>query len=124
VDDKLYQVLWNYWLYYPKPNASKPDKDAYLPRADYQKRWVFCHPNGERVKSVKIAFERACRKAGLKGISIYSLRHTFASHLIMTGVSIKTVQVLLGHKSISTTLNIYLSEHICPSNQSPALSEF
>jgi len=40
-------------------------------------------------------------------VSVHSLRHTFASHLIMAGVPIKTVQVLLGHKSISTTLDIY-----------------
>jgi len=56
MDDELYQVLWNHWLYYPKPNASKPDKDAYLPRADHQKRWVFCHPKWWAGKEYKNYF--------------------------------------------------------------------
>jgi len=67
---------------------------------------------GEKVKSVKTAFQKACRKAGLEGVSVHSLHHTFASHLIMAGVPIKTVQVLLGHKSIGTTLDIY--RHLSP----------
>ena len=67
---------------------------------------------GEKVKSVKTAFQKACKKAGLEGVSVHSLRHTFASHLIMAGVPIKTGQVLLGHKSIGTTLDIY--GHLSP----------
>lgn len=43
------------------------------------------------------------RKAGLKGMKVHSLRHTFASHLIMNGVDINTVKELLGHASIATT---------------------
>ena len=75
---------------------------------------------GEKVKSVKTAFQKACRKAGLEGVSVHSLRHTFASHLIMAGVPIKTVQVLLGHKSISTTLDIY--GHLSPEHIALAIN--
>ena len=43
------------------------------------------------------------RLAGIKHATIQPMRHTFASHLVMKGVSIRTVQELLGHSSISVT---------------------
>lgn len=54
---------------------------------------------------------RACRKAGLREIGWHGLRHSFASQLVMAGVSLKTVQELLGHKSIKTTM-VYA--HLAP----------
>jgi integrase len=47
---------------------------------------------------------RACRRAGLRRIGWHVLRHTFASHLVMRGVSIKAIQELLGHASIEMTM--------------------
>jgi integrase len=53
----------------------------------------------------KTRFRRVCKKAGIKQgkWGVHCLRHTFASHLVMGGVPIRTVQVLLGHASIKTT---------------------
>jgi site-specific recombinase XerD len=50
--------------------------------------------------------------------SIHTLRHTFASHLVMSGVDLTTVQKLLGHASIETT-QIYA--HLAPDHLRAAM---
>ena len=50
------------------------------------------------------AFEPALRKAGITGVCWHKLRHTAASRRIMAGVDLVSVQRILGHQSIHTTL--------------------
>lgn len=44
--------------------------------------------------------------------NFHSLRHTYATRLFENNVPIKTIQALLGHKDIATTMNIYT--HVMP----------
>jgi site-specific recombinase XerD len=58
-------------------------------------------------------FEPALYVAGIRYFSWHCLRHTFASRLVMAGVDLRTVQELLGHKSIAMTVRY---SHLAPAH--------
>lgn len=65
--------------------------------------WVFCKDSGEKYGNWRKAFQNAVKKAGLKDFRFHDLRHTFASHLVMNGKDLYTVQQLLGHATATMT---------------------
>ena len=94
---------WKWQYVFPSPKISRD------PRAEFVGRHHLSESGLQ--KSLKIALDRAGVE---KAASPHTLRHSFATHLLESGQDIRTIQELLGHKELSTTM-IYT--HVLQTNR-------
>ena len=80
--------------------------------------YVFANRNGCPFGDIKKGFSAALKRAGITDFHFHDLRHTFGSHLVMQGVDLKTVQQVMGHKQIRTTMRY---SHLSPEYVQQAL---
>jgi integrase/recombinase XerD len=103
---RLLAVLREYWrLHRPRP---------YLFPGRHPDRPI-------SVRSVQMVCERALTASGLsKHVHMHTLRHSFATHLLESGTDLRTIQVLLGHHSFSTTARyLHITTAALRSTRSP-----
>jgi len=71
---------------------------------DKENEYVFSNGNSNRFGDIKKGFSMALTRAGIKDFHFHDLRHTFGSHMVMQGIDLRTVQQIMGHKDIQTTM--------------------
>ena len=79
---------------------------------------VFVNEKGLPYRSVASIFQRACCRANLTGVTPHTLRHTFASRLVMAGVDLRTVQELGGWQTLAM---VERYAHLSPAHKAQAV---
>lgn len=85
---------------------------------------VFLNRNGRLLPNSNYDryLEKICDKAGIERISMHTLRHTFATRCIESGMKPKTLQKILGHANISMTMDLYV--HVTEEEKEKEMRKF
>jgi len=87
----------------PKGDNVVDLKGKPLKKKNVSSKYVFTY-NGSPTNSIKTSFKTALKNAEIQDFRFHDLRHTFASQVLMRGGSLKDIQELLGHKTMTMTL--------------------
>lgn len=94
---------------------------ALLEGMERKGEYLFPGRMGGHLQDVKSAWAKVCKLAKLQGVRVHDLRHSFASHLVSSGVSLPIVGKLLGHTQSQTTQRY---AHLADSPQRAAANLF
>ena len=118
--------------------GGKGKKDRYVPLPERtlqqlrwywsqhrHRQWLFPSRQGDKAghkamdeSGLRRALKAAVKASGLnKAVTVHSLRHSYATHLVEAGVGLQQVQRYLGHSSLAAT---YIYVHLTPQSQSAA----
>lgn len=90
----------------PLPEVLLPIIEKYRKSSGY----VLSQPNGKWVEPrlMQNRFAECVKACRLEGVHFHTLRHTFATRCIESGMDVKTLSEILGHSDVKTTLNRYV----------------
>jgi integrase len=109
------------------PMHNKVQEMLYIRRPQQATGYVFLSTKGEKIQEISGSYERTVEKLGFNAnitdarrrVVFHTLRHTYASQLVMKGVDLYTVQRLMGHKDITMTQRY---AHLAPEHLDKAVS--
>src|SRR5574343_1303271 len=79
------------------------DPDEYLFR-DRRKKITPEFPHGRPIKNIRLTLAKICERAAIqKPVTPHTFRHTWATHMLIAGVNLRTIQKYLDHEEVTTT---------------------
>jgi len=119
-DIPMTKTVYNLLMDIKRQQADRKQKVISFEFADH----AFLNRNGKLLTNSNYDryLEKICDKAGIERISMHTLRHTFATRCIESGMKPKTLQKILGHANISMTMDLYV--HVTEDEKEKEMQQF